>query len=93
MIAALPGLDSFPHFGYELLRVFQHSPIGNPQQAYAESSQVILFSSVFPYLTRLRVNTAIQLDRHSMLEAVEIDNPAIDAALAAEFRAQAPVAQ
>jgi hypothetical protein len=39
------------------------------------------------------VHTAIKLDRQSMLEAVEIDNPVFDAALAAKFPAQPSVAQ
>jgi len=39
------------------------------------------------------MNTAIKLDRQSMFEAVEIDNPVFDAALAAKFRAQPSAAQ
>jgi hypothetical protein len=39
------------------------------------------------------VHTAIKLDRQSMFEAVEIDNPVFDAAWAAKFRAQPSVTQ
>ena len=39
------------------------------------------------------MNTPIKLDRQSMFEAVEIDNPVFDAALAAKFRAQPSAAQ
>jgi hypothetical protein len=39
------------------------------------------------------VNVAIKLNRQSMFAAVEIDDPVIDAALAAEFRAQPAAAQ
>jgi hypothetical protein len=39
------------------------------------------------------MNTAIKLDRQSMFEAVEIDNPVFDAALAAKFRAQPSAAR
>jgi hypothetical protein len=39
------------------------------------------------------VNTTIKLDRQAMLEAVEIDDPVFDAALAAKLRAQFSAAQ
>ena len=39
------------------------------------------------------MNTAIKLDRQSMFEAVEIDNPVFDAALAAKLRAQPSAVQ
>jgi hypothetical protein len=39
------------------------------------------------------VNSAIKLDRHAMFEAVEIDDPVFDTALAAELCAQLSAAQ
>jgi len=96
LISAPPGPsspDGFPHFAHELLWILQRQPVRNPQQAYAETFQIILFRSVFPHLAGLRVHTAIKLDRQSMLEAVEIHNPVFDAALAAKFRPQLSVAQ
>jgi hypothetical protein len=64
------------HGAHELVRMFQHHPIRNPQQTYAKGSQGVFLNSVFPHLVRLRVNTAVKLDGQSMFEAVEIDDTA-----------------
>jgi hypothetical protein len=37
------------------------------------------------------VNAAVKLDGQAMFEAVELDHPVLDAALAAKLRAQPPV--
>jgi hypothetical protein len=47
-----------------------------------------LFSRVSPHLTWLPVNATIELDGQAMFEAVEIDDPVLDAARVARFRAQ-----
>ena len=96
LISAPPGPsspDGFPHFAHELIGILQHQPVWNPHQAYAETSQIILFRSLFPHWAGLRVDTAIKLHRPSMFEAVEIDNPVFAAAWAAKFRAQPSLAQ
>jgi len=85
--------NRLPYFAHELLGMFQHHPIRNPQQTYAKSSQIILFCSVFPHLAGLRVNTAIKFDRQPLFEAVEIEYANFKAELTAKFRALAPAAQ
>jgi len=85
--------EGFPHSADEFFRVVHHQPIGNSQQAYADTSQKIFFRRVFQHLTCLRVNTSVKLDRQATFEAAEIDNPDFQAAPAAEFCAQLSAAQ
>ena len=80
--------EGFPHSAHEFFRVVRHQPLGNPQQAYPDSSQKIFFRRVFPHLTCLRVNTSVNPNGQPTFEAVEIDNPVFQAAWAAEFCAQ-----
>ena len=82
--------DGFPHSAHQFLRVIYHQPIRNPQQSYPESSQEVFFRRVSAHLTGLRVNTSIEFDRQSPLEAVEIGHPVFQATLAAELCAQLP---
>jgi hypothetical protein len=65
----------------------------NAQQVYADCSEVIFFCSVSPHLTRPRVNAAVEFKGHTIFEAVEIDDPVLNAVLAPEFRAQPPAPQ
>jgi hypothetical protein len=73
---------------HEPLGVLQHHSLRNPQQADADGSEVIFLSGVSLPLTWLRVNATIKLNGQAMFEAVEIDDPVLDAALAAKFRPQ-----
>ena len=85
--------DGFPDPADEFFRVVRYQAIRNPQPAYAEGSQKILFLRVSPHLAGLRVNPTVKLDRQSSFKAVEVNNPLFQAALAAEFCAQLSVAQ
>jgi len=85
-----PDPDMLLYLSHEPLRILQHHSIRNPQQADADGSEVIFFSGVSPHLTWLRVNATIKLDGQAMFEAVEIDDPVLNAAWAAKFRAQPP---
>jgi hypothetical protein len=49
--------------------------------------------SVSPHLAWLQVHTAIKLYRQPVFEAVEINDPVLDAALAAKFRAHLSASQ
>src|SRR5208337_5281747 len=60
--------DLLPHLAHEPLGVLQHQSIRNPQQAYADRSEVIFFCGVSPHLTWLRVNATIKLDGQAMFE-------------------------
>ena len=81
------------HLAHEPLWVVQHQSIRNPQQSYADGSEVIFLLPVPPHLAWLRVYSTIKLDGQPLLEAIEIDHPLVDARLAAELCAQPPVAQ
>jgi hypothetical protein len=84
--------DLFADLAYESLWILQHQSIRNSQQPDADGPQVIFFGGVSPHLTWLRVNTTIQFDSQAMFEAVEIDDPVLDATLAAKFRARPAIA-
>ena len=86
-------LDPFPHLAHEPLRVLQHQSIRNPQQVHADGPEVVFFGGVSPRLTWLQVNIAIELDGQATLEALKVNDPLLDATLAAKLHAQPTVAQ
>jgi hypothetical protein len=77
LLSSGPARDLLPHLAYEPLRVLQHQSIRIPQQAYADSCEVIFLGGVSPHLTGLRVNAAVELDGAPMLKAIEIDDPVL----------------
>jgi hypothetical protein len=80
--------NAFSHFTQEFLGILYHQPIRNAQQPDPRGSEIIFLRCVLPHLAGLRVNPAVKFDRQSMFEAVEIDNPVLEAALAAELCSQ-----
>ena len=85
--------NCFPHFMQKPLGILYHQPIRNAQQPDPRSSQIVFFRCILPHLAGLRVSTTVKFDRQAMLEAIEIDNPVFDSALAAELCTQLAVAQ
>ena len=83
----------FPHLAHELLGILHHQPIRDAQQPDPCGSEIVLFRGVLPHLAGLRVSATVKFDRQAMFEAVEINNPALDAALAPELCTQPVVAQ
>ena len=83
-------IDNRPH---ELVRMFQHHGVGNPQQSNAEGPQTVFFGGIIAHLVDLRVNPAIELNGEPMFEAVKIQDAVFDAELPAEFRAQSTITQ
>ena len=85
--------DRLHYLTHELIRVFQHHRIRNPQQMYTESSQIIFFGGISAHLVDLRVDPAVELNGQSMLEAVKIEDAVFDAELTAKLCAQPTVTQ
>ena len=54
---------------------------------------MVFFRSVPPHLAGLRVDPAVKLDRQARFEAIEVNDPVLDSALATELCAQHSVAQ
>ena len=77
--------DCFPHFMQKPLWILYDQPIRDTQQPDPRSSQIVFFRRVLPHLARLRVSTTVKFDRQAMVEAIEIDNPVVDSALAPEL--------
>jgi hypothetical protein len=67
------------------LWILYDQPIRDTQQPDPRSSQIVFFRRVLPHLARLRVSTTVKFDRQAMVEAIEIDNPVVDSALAPEL--------
>jgi len=80
--------SGFSHFTHEFLGILYHQPIRNAQQPDPRSSEIVLFRRVLPQLAGLRVNPSVKFDRKPMFEAVEIDHPVLEAALAPELCTQ-----
>ena len=85
--------DCLPHFMQKSLGILYHQPIRNTQQPDPRSSQIVFFRCVLPHLAGLRVSPTVKFDRQAMFEAIEIDNPVLDSALAAELCTQLAAAQ
>ena len=85
--------NGFPHFTQEFLGILYHQPILNPQQLYPRRSEIVFFPRIPPHLAGLRVNPSVKFDRQAMFEAVEIENPVFDSALAPELCTRLAAAQ
>ena len=85
--------DCFPHFMQKPLWILYDQPIRDTQQPDPRSSQIVFFRRVLPHLAGLRVSPTVKFDRQAMFEAIEIDDPVFDSALAAELCTQLSVSQ
>jgi hypothetical protein len=85
--------NAFSHFTQEFLGILYHQPIRNAQQLDPSGSEIVFLRRVLPHLAGLRVHPSVKFDGQSMFEAVEIDDPVLKAALAAELRTQLSAAQ
>ena len=89
----LAPANGLPHFSQKHFVAVHHQSIGKAQQPYAPSSKIVFLRRVLPHLAGLRVNRSVKFAGQALLEAIEIDDPVFEAALAAELCAQPSATQ